>query len=304
MFDKNKKEALNKRLDELNQKLEELDLLDTKNPISLLKKKRESKKIQKEIDKLKSQKMMPYLIGAFVLMTIIPTVLGIGLGGRGNNDHSEDMLVSQMTETSEMEEIDRSIVIPDETMTESDNDELEKEELKKLEQKKAEQESLAQELAGRESLAQEMAEQESLAQEKAEQEIMEQETAEQERLAQEKAEEERLAKEKAEQERKAQERAEEERKAQEKAEQERQAQEKAQQERDSAEVNRSSGSSGGGSSVDVPDGNIAGENMVWVPVNGGKKYHSKSSCSKMIDPVQIPLSEAIQRGYEPCKRCH
>ena len=44
--------------------------------------------------------------------------------------------------------------------------------------------------------------------------------------------------------------------------------------------------------------------LVWIPIHGGTKYHSKSSCSNMIDPIQVPLSEAISKGFEPCKRCH
>lgn len=42
--------------------------------------------------------------------------------------------------------------------------------------------------------------------------------------------------------------------------------------------------------------------MVWVSATG-KKYHRKSSCSNMKDPLQISRSEAITRGYEPCKKC-
>ena len=66
----------------------------------------------------------------------------------------------------------------------------------------------------------------------------------------------------------------------------------------------SSSSSGGGTSVDAPSHDIAGENLVWVPVHGGTKYHSKSSCSNMEDPCQIPLDDAKLRGYTACKRCH
>ena len=46
------------------------------------------------------------------------------------------------------------------------------------------------------------------------------------------------------------------------------------------------------------------EPMVWIPTNGGKKYHTRSSCSGMIDPRQVTLSEAVSLGFEPCKRCH
>ena len=46
------------------------------------------------------------------------------------------------------------------------------------------------------------------------------------------------------------------------------------------------------------------ESLVWIPVNGGTKYHSKASCSNMKDPIQVTLSEAVSKGFEPCKRCH
>lgn len=45
-------------------------------------------------------------------------------------------------------------------------------------------------------------------------------------------------------------------------------------------------------------------NMVWIPTNGGKKYHCKSSCSNMIDPEYVSLSEAIERGFTACGRCY
>lgn len=42
---------------------------------------------------------------------------------------------------------------------------------------------------------------------------------------------------------------------------------------------------------------------VWVSATG-KKYHRKSSCSNMKNPSQISKSDAINRGYEPCKKCY
>lgn len=42
---------------------------------------------------------------------------------------------------------------------------------------------------------------------------------------------------------------------------------------------------------------------VWVSATG-KKYHRKSSCSNMKNPSQISKSDAISRGYEPCKKCY
>ena len=46
------------------------------------------------------------------------------------------------------------------------------------------------------------------------------------------------------------------------------------------------------------------ETLVWIPTHGGTKYHRKSSCSQMKDPVQVTKSEAINRGFEPCGRCY
>ena len=43
---------------------------------------------------------------------------------------------------------------------------------------------------------------------------------------------------------------------------------------------------------------------VWIPTNGGTKYHTKSSCSSMKDPVQVTKDEAISRGFTACQRCH
>lgn len=42
---------------------------------------------------------------------------------------------------------------------------------------------------------------------------------------------------------------------------------------------------------------------VWVPTNGGKKYHAKASCSNMKDPEEVAKTEAEERGFEPCKKC-
>lgn len=42
----------------------------------------------------------------------------------------------------------------------------------------------------------------------------------------------------------------------------------------------------------------------WVPRNGGQKYHSKSSCSGMEDPIYTTVDTATQCGFDACKRCH
>ena len=46
------------------------------------------------------------------------------------------------------------------------------------------------------------------------------------------------------------------------------------------------------------------ERMVWVSTNGGNKYHSRSGCSKMKNPKEVPLEQAEKNGYTPCKRCN
>ena len=47
----------------------------------------------------------------------------------------------------------------------------------------------------------------------------------------------------------------------------------------------------------------SGERLVWIPTNGGTKYHSDSSCSGMIDPIQVTVDEAQARGFDPCSKC-
>ena len=46
------------------------------------------------------------------------------------------------------------------------------------------------------------------------------------------------------------------------------------------------------------------EEMVWIPTHGGKKYHSKSTCSNMKDPEKVTLSKAKQKGFTACKKCY
>ena len=65
-----------------------------------------------------------------------------------------------------------------------------------------------------------------------------------------------------------------------------------------------SSSSNNGSSVTIPSHSETEGNLVWVPTNGGTKYHSRSSCSQMIDPIQVSIETAIANGYTACGRCH
>ena len=43
--------------------------------------------------------------------------------------------------------------------------------------------------------------------------------------------------------------------------------------------------------------------MVWIPKTGSK-YHNNSGCSNMKNPSHVSKQIAIQRGYEPCKKCY
>lgn len=46
------------------------------------------------------------------------------------------------------------------------------------------------------------------------------------------------------------------------------------------------------------------ETMVWIPTNGGTKYHTHAGCSNMTNPKEVTQSKAESRGFTPCKRCH
>lgn len=45
------------------------------------------------------------------------------------------------------------------------------------------------------------------------------------------------------------------------------------------------------------------QTRVWIP-RSGKKYHSNPNCSKMKNPSEVSIDEAISRGYTPCKKCY
>lgn len=63
-------------------------------------------------------------------------------------------------------------------------------------------------------------------------------------------------------------------------------------------------SSSGGTSVTVPTHSETTGTLVWVPTNGGTKYHSRSGCSSMIAPIQVSIETAKANGYTACGRCH
>lgn len=59
--------------------------------------------------------------------------------------------------------------------------------------------------------------------------------------------------------------------------------------------------SGAGVTVPAPE---QGENLVWIPTNGGTKYHTSAKCCNMKNPIQVTLETALANGFTPCKRCH
>ena len=73
---------------------------------------------------------------------------------------------------------------------------------------------------------------------------------------------------------------------------------------DGAEDSVEKSASSSKNKVTVPDAEEEGDDLVWVPVNGGTKYHKSATCSKMKEPMQVTRDTAIANGYEPCKRCY
>lgn len=53
----------------------------------------------------------------------------------------------------------------------------------------------------------------------------------------------------------------------------------------------------------ISESTVKNQEQVWID-NTGKKYHNKSSCSNMSDPYQVTVDEAVNRGYDPCKKCY
>lgn len=49
-----------------------------------------------------------------------------------------------------------------------------------------------------------------------------------------------------------------------------------------------------------PDSN---PDEVWVPTNGGKKRHRRSTCSNMISPRKMSVRNAAELGLDPCGKC-
>ena len=55
-------------------------------------------------------------------------------------------------------------------------------------------------------------------------------------------------------------------------------------------------------SAEQNNNSASGGDMVWIP-NSGSKYHSRSGCSNMKNPRQVTKQEAINQGFDACKKC-
>ena len=47
-----------------------------------------------------------------------------------------------------------------------------------------------------------------------------------------------------------------------------------------------------------------GTGEVWIPTNGGTKYHATSTCSGMVDPNYVTVEQALELGFTACKKCY
>lgn len=55
--------------------------------------------------------------------------------------------------------------------------------------------------------------------------------------------------------------------------------------------------------VDGTSIGLSATDYVWVPVNGGTKFHRSSECSNMSSPKKVTVKVAVENGYSACKKC-
>ena len=46
------------------------------------------------------------------------------------------------------------------------------------------------------------------------------------------------------------------------------------------------------------------QSWVWIPTDGGKKYHTNSGCSAMENPIYVTIEDAKARGFDACGKCY
>lgn len=67
---------------------------------------------------------------------------------------------------------------------------------------------------------------------------------------------------------------------------------------------KSSVSGNNSSNRDIPEVDHVSSGVYIAGSGNGTKYHNNPNCSNMKNPIEISLSEAQARGYEPCKKCY
>ena len=55
--------------------------------------------------------------------------------------------------------------------------------------------------------------------------------------------------------------------------------------------------------LDLPYYSTYEDPLVWIPMYGGTRYHSKATCSNILKPREMPVSCAEDCGFLPCARC-
>ncbi len=74
---------------------------------------------------------------------------------------------------------------------------------------------------------------------------------------------------------------------------------------DTGNMDRSLPNTSGSSTVkrDLPEPE-PGPGAVWIPTDGGKKYHKTPDCSGMTNPIQVSVHTAQEYGFTACKKCY
>ncbi len=279
----------NQIIENLKNRIKELQSDQTKNPIKRISNKKEIKKLQKELEQLKAKRSEKILIigmAAFgAILALIIAVMSIKENAAGSNSQNDTELqivqsVDNMA-TEDAETVAESVEGTETIEVTNTSNLLEEQESEDEIKKKAEEESAKIE----EEAAKKKAEEEAakIAEEEAAKRKAEEEAAK-------KAEEE-AARKKAEEEAAAQKAAEE------------AATRQAAQQPDSSTV--ANGTEDANAKKVLEMGPTTG-GTCWVPRNTDRKakYHSNQNCSKMKDPIKTTVDTATACGYDACKKCY
>ena len=56
--------------------------------------------------------------------------------------------------------------------------------------------------------------------------------------------------------------------------------------------------------LDLPYYTMDEDPLVWIPMYGGTRCHSRPTCSKMLAAREMPYTCAEDLGFLPCSRCY